>query len=95
MALVYEYQIGEGGNWIEASGSTVSLTGLDPGTMYAFRTRAKDEAGNYSDPTPWFYETTPYRLAFVVDNEDDLNFVRRTEDGEFLTALVGNFQQRP
>jgi hypothetical protein len=48
------------GEWTVAAGPTVSLDGLTGNTRYAFQTRSKDEANNYSDPTPIFYETTPY-----------------------------------
>jgi hypothetical protein len=47
-------------SWVSAGLTpSVSLTGLASGTLYAFQTRSKDEAGNYSPATRIFYETTP------------------------------------
>ena len=62
----YEYRYAtsaaalEGASWVDAGLTpTIPLTGLATGTLYGFQTRAKDGAGNYSPPTPVFYETTP------------------------------------
>lgn len=64
MAITYEYRYSTDADdlvnvvWTVADSPTEPITGLESGTTYAFQTRAKDEAGNYSEPTAIFYETT-------------------------------------
>lgn len=62
----YEYRYAtslaalEQAGWTSAGlTATIPITGLATGTLYGFQTRAKDAAGNYSPPTPTFFETTP------------------------------------
>lgn len=66
MIAGYEYRYSddpeqiEAASWVDAGlTATVDVSGLTNGTMYAFQVRSRDLAGNYSDPSRVFYETTP------------------------------------
>jgi len=67
------------------SSNDITLEGLESNTMYAFQTRSKDVAGNYSQPTRIFYATTPYRLGILVDLD---GFALVDEDGFALVGLI-------
>lgn len=83
----YQYRVGDGA-WVDAEGATVSLTGLSPGVRFSYQVRAKDAAGNFSEPSAVFYVTTPYALGLLTYGDGD---VLSSDGSEGLMALVGHY----
>jgi hypothetical protein len=46
-----------GTNYVDIAGTSVSMTGLSPGTTYTFDVRARDAIGNWGDPRSTSFAT--------------------------------------